>query len=321
MRVLPSLTTERPLHSLAALILALACSTGCFAQERTVAITVDDLPYASGDSVTDGGQARAANGAMLAAFRRHHVPVTGFVIQNRVDALGPDGPRILGQWIRSGFDLANHTYSHPDINTLAVEQIEEEIVKGERAIAPLMNGAGKKLGFFRFPMNHTGDTREKHDVLAAFLKQRGYRLATCTIDNSDYLYNAAYVRILAKADHATAKKLREEYVAYTATEIDYYAGLNKQALGYEPPHVMLLHVNRLNADTIEAVLKLFTERHYRFVSLAAAQSDPAYQIPETHFTKFGPMWGYRWAWARGVKVDGSLEKEPSKWVADYPRTR
>jgi len=309
----------------AVLALTLLFLPGASAQKRTVAITVDDLPYASGggaaDPVAEAAQAGIANRAMLAAFRRHHVPVTGFAIQKRVDALGPDGPRILNQWIQSGLDLANHTYSHPDINTLSVEQIEDEIVKGERTIGPLMDGAGKKLEFFRFPMNHTGDTRAKHDALAEFLKRRGYRLATCTIDNSDYVYNTAYVRILAKNDHTSAKKLRGEYVAYTAAEIDYYAGLNQQVLGYEPPQVMLLHANRLNADTIEQVLKLFTDRRYRFVSLAAAQSDPAYQIPETHVTKFGPMWGYRWAAERGVKVNGSLEKEPAKWVTDYARTR
>jgi hypothetical protein len=29
------------------------------------------------------------------------------------------------------------------------------------------------------------------------------------------------------------------------------------------------------------------------------------------------MWGYRWARERGVKVDGSLEPEPPKWITDY----
>jgi len=42
-------------------------------------------------------------------------------------------------------------------------------------------------------MNHTGDTQDKHDQIAAFLSQRGYRLATCTVDNSDYLFNDAYL--------------------------------------------------------------------------------------------------------------------------------
>jgi hypothetical protein len=68
---------------------------------------------------------------------------------------------------------------------------------------------------------------------------------------------------------------------YTSAEIDYYATLSNQVFGYESPQVMLLHDNRLNADVIEQVLRLFEEKRYRFVSLDAAQADPAYRTPET----------------------------------------
>jgi len=166
-------------------------------------------------------------------------------------------------------------------------------------------------------MNHTGDTREKHDAVAAFVSQRGYRLATCTIDNSDFLFNAAYLRILANKDEVSAQKLRAEYLAYTSTEIEYYAALNKQVFGYEPPEVMLLHDNRLNADVIEQVLEIFEKKQYRFVSLDKAQDDAAYQTPDTYITKFGPMWGYRWADARKVKVNGAMEPDPPKWISEY----
>jgi len=110
-----------------------------------------------------------------------------------------------------------------------------------------MERAGKTLAFLRFPFNHTGDTKSKYDTIAAFLAGRGYSVATCTIDTSDYIFNDAYLRILAANDRVAAQKLRDEYVAYTSAEIDYYAALNKQVLGYEPPEVMLLHDNRLNA--------------------------------------------------------------------------
>jgi peptidoglycan/xylan/chitin deacetylase (PgdA/CDA1 family) len=302
---------------------AFGLSLSTFAQGRTVAITVDDLPYAGGAlegaSVSaESSTAEMANRSLLAAFQAHRVPVTGFVIQKTVESLGPDsGGRILKEWTSRGFDLGNHTYSHPDINALSIEQIEQEIVRGEATIGPLMKEAGKKLAYFRFPMNHTGDTREKHDAIQAFLSQRGYRLATCTIDNSDYLFNAAYVQMLAKNDAENAQKLRAEYLAYTTAEIDYYAALNKQVFGYEPPQVMLLHDNRLNADVIEQVLRLFEEKQYRFVSLDAAQADSAYRTPETYLTRFGPMWGYRWANERNVKVNGGLETDPPKWILDY----
>ena len=292
------------------------------AQQRKVAITVDDLPYVRGSLLADESEVRSAaavtNRKLLAAFQAHHVPVTGFVIQKSVESLGAElGPGILKQWIGHGFDLGNHTWSHPDINSLSEQEIEQEILRGESTIGPLMEQAGKKLAFFRFPMNHTGDTKQKHDRISAFLARRGYQLATCTIDTSDYLFNNAYMRMLANHDESSALRLRREYLAYTNTEIDYYAALNKLVLGYEPPEVMLLHDNRLNGDVIEQVLRSFENKHYRFVTLDQAQSDAAYRIPDTYITKFGPMWGYRWAKERNVKVNGNLEQEPPKWILDY----
>ena len=55
-----------------------------------MAITVDDLPYAAAAaSVSEGpSMAEIVNGKLLNAFRRHHVPVTSFVIQKRVEAIG-----------------------------------------------------------------------------------------------------------------------------------------------------------------------------------------------------------------------------------------
>lgn len=110
--------------------------------------------------------------------------------------------------------------------------------------------------------------------------------------------------------------MRVEYLAYTSVEIDYYAALNKQVFGYEPPRVMLLHDNRLNADVIEQVLRLFQEKQYQFVSLDVAQADAAYQTPDTYITKFGPIRGYRWANERNVKVNGSLQPNPPKWILE-----
>ena len=240
------------------------------------------------------------------------------MIQKHVESLGPlAGDSETKEWISQGFDLGNHTYSHPDINDLSPEEMEVEIARGESGFGQLMREVGKKPEFFRFPMNHTGDTKAKHDVIATFLSQRGYQLATCTIDNSDYLFNDAYVRILATHDDRAAQNLRLEYLAYTSVEIDYYAGLNKQVFGYEPPQVMLVHDNRLNADLIEQVLALFEKKQYRFVSLGVAQADAAYQTPDTYISKYGPMWGYRWAKEWNVKVNGSLEPDPPKWVVDY----
>jgi peptidoglycan/xylan/chitin deacetylase (PgdA/CDA1 family) len=229
----------------------------------------------------------------------------------------PAGPKILYEWIQRGFDLGNHTYSHPDFNELTVAQFEDEIVRGEKTFTPLMKAAGRSSKVFRFPFNHTGDTQEKHDAVAAFLKDRGYMTAPCTIDDEDWLFNATYFRANARHDEATAAKVRNAFLAYAAAEIDYYTALNKQVLGYEPPHIMLIHDNPLNADVIDDLLALFEKRGYRFVTLAQAEMDPVYQAPEKDITKFGPMWGYRWARERNISVKGNNEPEPPKWIEEY----
>jgi peptidoglycan/xylan/chitin deacetylase (PgdA/CDA1 family) len=291
-------------------------------QPGKVAMTVDDLPYASGTSKpltsADAASAILINRKIIRSFSRRHIPVTGFVIEQDAERLGTDnGKKILKQWLRSGFDLGNHTYSHADADALTVDQFESEIIRGEATIAPLLQSVSRKPDYFRFPYNHTGDTREKHDAIAAFIAARGYRLAPCTIDNSDYEFNTTYVVALERHDSETAARVRAAYVVYTAAEIDWYSKLDQQVFGDNVPHVMLLHDSWLNADTIQEIIALFDKRGYRFVSLPEALQDPAYATPETYITKFGPMWGYRWAKERNVKVDGKDEPEPPAWIGQY----
>ena len=287
-------------------------------------MTVDDLPFAPGISASaaeHGAEVKNAervNETILHAFTRRHVPATGFVIEQRAEALGlPVSRRILKQWTRPGFDLGNHLYSHADVNTLSVDQIEQEIMRGEASFAPLLTNIGRNPQFLRFPHNHTGDTKEKHDAIAAFMAAHGYRLAPCTIDNTDYTFNVAYALALSHHDGQTAAKVKADYIMYTGAEIDSYSALDKQVLEYEAPHIMLLHDSPLNAAAIQDVLALFEQRGYLFVTLAEALRDPAYAIPETYITKYGPMWGYRWAQEKHMKVDGHNEPDPPGWINRY----
>jgi peptidoglycan-N-acetylglucosamine deacetylase len=291
-------------------------------QSHTVAMTIDDLPFVTGDTrptlPADAPAAAASNRKLLSALAKHHGPATGFVIQKSVEALGLSaGTKILRDWTTPGFDLGNHSYAHPDFNRLTVEEFEDQIVRGEATIAPLMQAAQRKVEFFRFPFNHTGDTQQKHDAVAAFLAQRGYRLAPCTIETEDWIFNAAYFRMHARHDEASAARLRADYLAFAAAQIDYFTALNKQVLGYDPPQIMLIHDNPLNADVIDDLLGLFEKRQYRFVTLNEAEADPIYKSPETYITSYGPMWAYRWANKRNIEVDGSKEPEAPAWVAAY----
>lgn len=161
------------------------CATATEAQQRTVALTFDDPPAAGISSAAD---ACAFNLSILDSLNRHQAPGIGFVIEHRAQQLA--GEEILDEWVRRGYDLGNHSLSHIEMNNLTTDQVEQEIVGGEGAFVRALAKAGKKPRYFRFPENRTGDTKEKYDTVAAFLAQRGYRPAPCTIDNEDYVFNA-----------------------------------------------------------------------------------------------------------------------------------
>jgi len=308
----------------AASLLAVAGAANPREVGRSVAITFDDLPAAGAmnpdeDRALTTADIRNINTSILATLRAHRAPAIGFVNERGISAYADAAERrqILAQWIDAGMDLGNHTYSHADFNGLSFEQFRTEVERGEASIAPLLRKGGKRLSYFRFPMNHTGDTAEKRDAAARYLAGRRYQIATCTIDTEDFAFERAFRLMLAKGDTRAARALRTEYLQYTATEIDYYAALHTQLFGRETAHVLILHVNRINAEVLDGVLKLFEDRGYRFVTLAEAQGDVAFRTADTLVTKFGPMWGYRWARALGAKIDGSKESEPPEWILRY----
>jgi len=307
--------TQRTALALHVLVFALflsLCAVASRAQSPAVALTFDDLPAVG---TQDPLEAESYNRAILASLAKHHAPATGFVNEDRVAKL--KAAQILNEWVRQGLDLGNHTFSHADPNNLTLEQFEQEVINGEPSLSAALATTGKVPRYLRFPFNHTGDTAAKHDAVAKFLSGRGYKVAACTIDNEDFLFSAAYLRMLARNDQESAAKLRAEYLAYTATQIDYYSHLDQQVFARQVAHVMLFHLNKLNAELMEPLLGIFEAKHFTFVTLDAAQSDAAYNTPDTFVSSYGPMWGYRWAKERNVTVNANLETEPSAWIALY----
>ena len=282
---------------------------------RRVALTFDDLPAVG---TQDVAAVRSITRAILDALDRHHAPAMGFVIGQHVEVLAnASGPSILEEWTRRGYRLGSHTYTHIDLTDVSVQAFEDDVIANEKVLSPVWAEAERGARYFRFPFNHAGDTAAKHEAVRAFLASRGYQIATCTIDTSDYVFNYAYGLMQARRDTTSQAKLRTEYLAYTATEIDYYESLHKQVFGHGIPQVMLLHANQLNADLIEQLLRTFETKGFRFISVDEAQADPAYRTPDTFVSKFGPMWGYRWAKVRQVTINGAAEPEPPAWIAKY----
>lgn len=302
-------------------LFALVTSVQAQTPKRTIAVTMDDLPYVN---MRDGEylkRAQIATEKILKTLKKHKVPAVGFVNERMLEDEREREGRIalLRDWVKNGMILGNHTYSHPDFNQLTVEQFQEEITKGEVVTRELMKSRRPYQLYFRHPATHTGDTREKKEAIEAFLAARGYKITPHTIENSDWLFNVPYAQALQKGDAELAQRLREAYLELTFAATDFAEKVSPQIFGREIPQLLLIHSNDITSDCLDEILTRYKARGYQFVSLDTVTSDPAYATKDTYVTKYGPTWLMRWSLSKGLDVSFRGDPDPPKWVMDLYR--
>ena len=290
---------------------------------RTMAVTFDDLPYVKFREGAYVVRGQAATAKILNTLKKHKVVAVGFVNEHMLESAADREARIdlLRRWVTSGMTLGNHTYSHPDFNRLTVEQFQEEITKGEVVTRQLMKSRQPYQLYFRHPMTHTGDTREKKEAIEKFLFARGYKITPHTIENSDFIFNVPYAQALEKGDGALAKRLRDEYLNFTIAATEFAEKISPQVFGREIPQLLILHANDITADALDEMLQRFAARGYKFVTLDKVMADPAYQTKDTMVTKFGPTWLWRWTKSKGMDLDFAGDPDPPQWVMDLYNQR
>lgn len=280
--------------------------------DRRIAMTVDDLPWVPLPGMPTA-QILPGHRRLVAAIRRAGIPAIGFVNENKLDEDGqlqPERLDMLRDWLDAGATLGNHSYGHSDLHAVGLPAYQDDILRGERQLRPLLESRGLGLHWFRHPYLRAGRSVGDKAQLAAFLAEHDYRIAPVTVDNSDWLWAAAYLSAAeAKGAARMKSRLRRDYIAYMGSKLDYYEQQSIALLGYNLPQVWLIHANQLNADTYGALVAMARKRGYRFVSLDEAMRDPAYQRADAYTGPAGPSWIHRWAIG---------EKKPASFFAAEP---
>jgi peptidoglycan/xylan/chitin deacetylase (PgdA/CDA1 family) len=280
--------------------------------QRTVALTFDDLP---GVAVPEHDRCDPPlmlrwNQKLLAALHTHRAPALGLVNTARSCA---GLPAILNAWLDAGHDLGNHTYSHSDLHNTPLKEYEEDITRGETPLRELLRKRGKTLRYFRHPLLHTGRSEQVKESVEAFLRNHGYTVAPVTIDTEDWIFANAYSKALERGDAATAQRVAAAYIPYLDSVASFFEKRSIDVVGREIPQVILLHVNALNAHTLDRVLEMLERRGYRFLTVDEALRDPAYKLPDRYTGRMGISWIHRWGIGRGMEIVGE-PREP-EWIA------
>src|SRR5882672_6316110 len=274
--------------------------------DRQVAITIDDLPAGSANSM-DAATITEMTTKLLTTLRDEKVPAVGFVNEKKVYKLGEVDERIkaLRMWLDYGFELGNHTFSHSSLNKVGLQAWEDDVVQGESVTRMLLAEHNMKLRYFRHPFLDTGRDLQTRREAEAFLVARGYRIAPITLDAWDWAYAGVYEDAKRRGDPAAQDELAKSYLAYSDAEFAYAEQLSKQIVGYEPKQIILLHANQLEADHIGELLDLFRKRGYRFITLEDALGDQAYGLPDTFVGEDGTGWLDHWALSQGKIPQGA----------------
>jgi peptidoglycan-N-acetylglucosamine deacetylase len=313
----------RKFYLLSALFLIALAVHAQSASRRTMALTFDDLPFAvPGDNQAPGklAEVQHANVRVLKTLAVHHATAIGFVNEIKLNVHSERDARaaVLQQWLEAGMDLGNHTYSHPALSEVETAKYEDDFLQGTVITSAEMKAAGKTEKYFRYPFLDTGKDKAQKQAIIAFYTSRGYLNAPVTMQNQDWLFNVPYSEAIAKQDVAEQKRVADAYLQHTRNTVTYAEVLSKQYFGREIPQVMLLHLDQLNADRLDAVLSLFENRGYTFVSLDQALRDPAYSTADEYVGPEGLTWLERWQIALGKPIQ-SNEPKPPQWARDAYR--
>lgn len=275
-------------------------SSNLSAQERQIAITIDDLPVVS--TRTDLKNRQQITQKLLSHITKAKIPAIGFVNENKLykdDKRDEAQVDLLRMWLKANLELGNHTFSHMSLHDNPVEKYKENILKGEIITKELLAEKGFKPRYFRHPYLWTGLSLEIKKEVSDFLTEHSYTIAPVTMDNSDYIFSSAYDRAFDKKDKKLMKQIGVAYVEYMEKVFDYWERQSVKLLGREVKQTLLLHANFINSDYFDDLAKILKKRGYKFITLEEALKDEAYKLSDNWTKRSGISWLHRWTLDKG----------------------
>jgi peptidoglycan-N-acetylglucosamine deacetylase len=238
------------------IVFALLPSVG-LAHKKTVAITIDDLPFV--------GEYRNFHlNMIMQTMVKQQIPATGFIIASEVRT---DNWDTLRQFRDAGFGLGNHTFSHANLNKLTVEQYIQEIKKADSLLTPVMT----KPKYFRYPylaMSHGS----KRDHILCYLAKKHYQVAPITIDSKDFAFNQRLFAVPELKRRDYLNELKPFYLDFIWQQTVKAEDHNQYHHTTDQAQILLIHANLLNAYVLPDIINLYKEQGYEFVSLEEALS-------------------------------------------------
>ena len=122
----------------------LLMSTVASGQKSQICFSIDDMPVVS-YGINDSNYQKMIFNSIMSSLVKNKIPAIGFVNERKIHKEADGGryqKELLKNWIKSGLELGNHTYSHPDFNNVSCKEYTSDILKGE----PILKNRGLTVG-------------------------------------------------------------------------------------------------------------------------------------------------------------------------------
>ncbi|MEP5153818.1 polysaccharide deacetylase family protein [Planktotalea sp.] len=243
-------------------------STPIETEPSRIAITIDDLPYVM-PSQTSPEEGLQYTQSILRALQEHKIVATGFVVGQQ---LTPEAIPAVQAFADAGHTIGNHSWSHPDYGTLTPDEFLDETRRTHDALATWIDGPR----YYRFPFLREGETEQSKAAAEKILSDLGYQNVPVTIDNDEWQFNAEYLKAIKRGDTEAAQTIANAYVAHMQERTSFFQTLAQGELGGDVDHVLLIHLNRINADHLGTLLDWYAAQGWTFISVGEAMRHPLY---------------------------------------------
>lgn len=239
-----------------------------------LAITVDDLPYVMPSQTSPEEGLRYVE-RINSALLEHGIVATGFAVGQQINRSSRPAIQAFAD---GGHTIGNHSWSHPDYGTITAEEFRIETGLTDKAIAEWFDGPK----YYRFPFLREGQTEEAKVAAERILAGFGYENVPVTIDNDEWQFNADYIDALERGNVAEATGVARLYVAHMQERTSYFQQLAQEGLGGDVDHILLIHLNRINADHLLTLLDWYADQGWEFVTVEEAMAHPFYSKSDVY---------------------------------------
>ena len=298
------------------LVLFLCLVTSFSVKGAHISLAIENLP--STDNMTLIS-AVDINDSILGVLGKYKIPAVGFVNESRIYADSNSANRIaiLRKWLDSGYELGNQANSNKSFNLVADEEYFSEIINGEKVLTSLLKERNMKLRYFMPPYLHLGTNARAYNNLLSFLKSKSYILVPVTMINDDWLFNRDYVKAIEMQDLKLAEEIKARYIKFTFDRLVFYTEASRHIFGQEIDQIFLLHLNKINEDALDEIVKIPVKLGYSYIKLEQVLNSFPYNDPKYWgFAKSGASWMKRFDELDGKVVDWKREPQAEGYLDD-----